>query len=116
MDAKHHLIVAHEIINVGNDRGQLASMADQARTTMGKRKLEAIADRGCFSGPHIKACEEACITSYVPNPMTSNSKAAGRFSKADFIYIQRDDVYQCPAGERLRWRQTTFEKGANIHS
>lgn len=32
------------------------------------------------------------------------------------IYIQRDDVYQCPAGERLRWRQTTFEKGLNIHS
>lgn len=48
--------------------------------------------------------------------MTSNSKAAGRFSKADFIYVQRDDKYQCPAGERLRWRQTTEEKGLNIHS
>ncbi len=116
VDAKHHLIVAHEVTNVGNDRGQLANMADQARTAMGKRKLEAIADRGYFSGPQIKACEEAGITSYVPKPMTSNSKAAGRFSKADFIYIQRDDEYQCPAGERLRWRQTTLEKGLNIHS
>jgi hypothetical protein len=47
--------------------------------------------------------------------MTSNSKAAGRFSKADFIYIRRDDAYQCPAGERLPWRQTTLEKGMNIH-
>lgn len=116
VDAKHHLIVAHEVTNVGNDRGQLVNMADQARTAMGKSKLEAIADRGYFSGPQIKACEEAGITSYVPKPMTSNSKAAGRFSKADFIYIQRDDEYQCPAGERLRWRQTTLEKGLNIHS
>lgn len=116
VDTKHHLIVAHEVTNVGNDRGQLANMADKARSAMGKRKLEAIADRGYFSGPQIKACEEAGITSYVPKPMTSNSAAAGRFSKADFIYIQRDDEYQCPAGERLRWRQTTEEKGLRIHS
>jgi hypothetical protein len=47
--------------------------------------------------------------------MTSNSKANGRFSKGDFIYIHRDDEYQCPAGERLRWRQTTLEKGINTH-
>lgn len=90
--------------------------ADQARAAIGKKKLDAIADRGYFSGPQIKACEDAGITAYVPKPMTSNSKAAGRFSKNDFIYIHRDNEYQCPAGERLRWRQTTFEKGINIHA
>jgi transposase len=116
VDTKHHLIVAHEVTKDGSDRGQLAKMADQARAAMGKTKLEAIADRGYFSGPQIKACEESEITAYVPKPMTSNSKAAGRFSKADFIYIRRDDAYQCPAGERLPWRQTTLEKGINIHT
>ena len=116
VDTKHHLIVAHEVTNIGNDRGQLASMADQARTAMGKSKLEAIADRGYFSGPQIKMCEETGITAYVPKPMTSNSKAAGRFGKAHFIYIRKDDEYQCPAGERLRWRQTTLEKGLNVHA
>ena len=115
VDTKHHLIVAHEVTKDGSDRGQLANMADQARAAMGKTKLEAIADRGYFSGPQIKACEETGITAYVPKPMTSNSKAAGRFSKADFIYIRRDDEYPCPAGQRLRWRQTTLEKGINIH-
>jgi hypothetical protein len=47
--------------------------------------------------------------------MTSPSKAEGRFSKGDFIYIARDDEYQCPAGERLARHQTTVEKGLHIH-
>ncbi len=115
VEAKHHLIVAHEVTNAGSDRAQLAPMAHKARSAMGKAKLEAIADRGYFSGRQIKTCEEAGITTYLPKPMTSNSKASGRFSKADFIYIHGDDEYQCPAGERLRWRQTTFEKGINTH-
>lgn len=116
VDTKHHLVVTHEVTNVGSDRGQLAHMANEARSAMGKKKLHALADRGYFSGPHIKACEEAGIVAYVPKPMTSNSRAAGRFSKADFIYIARDDEYQCPAGQRLRWRQVVDEKGLNIHS
>jgi transposase len=108
---KHHLIVAHEVTNEGHDRGQLANMAGQAREAMGKTKLEAIADRGYFSGPLIKECEDAGIAVCVPKPMTSTSKAAGRFSKADFVYIARDDEYQCPAGQRMRCRMTTFESG-----
>ncbi|MEO7129190.1 MAG: IS1182 family transposase [Rhodoferax sp.] len=114
VDAKHHLIVAHEVTNVGNDRAQLSKMAQAAREAMGKPKLQAFADRGYFSGPQIKACEDSGIKTFVPKPMTSNAKAAGRFSKADFIYIAKDDEYQCPAGQRLRWHQSTTENGLNI--
>ena len=114
VDTKHHLVVAHQVTNNGSDRGQLANMARQAREAMGKTKREAIADRGYFSGPQIKACEEAGIAAYVPKAMTSNSKAEGRFSKADFIYIRKDDEYQCSAGERLRYRHTSLEKDQNI--
>jgi hypothetical protein len=60
-------------------------MAEHARGAMGKAKLEGIADRGYFNGPQIKVCEDSGITAYVPKPMTSSSKAAGRFSKDDFI-------------------------------
>ena len=98
VDAKHHLIVAHEVTNKGHDRAQLSKMALAAREAMGKQKLQAYADRGYFSGLEIKACDEAGIKAFVPKPMTSNAKAEGRFSKADFIYIKRDDEYQCPAG------------------
>ena len=116
VDAKYHLIVAHEVTNVGSDRTQLTKMALAAREAMGKQKLQAFADRGYFNGPEIKACDEAGIQVYVPKPMTSNARAEGRFSKADFIYIAKDDEYQCPAGQRLRWHQTTTEHGMNIRA
>ena len=81
-------------------------MAKAARDAMGKNKLQALADRGYFNGMELKTCEEVGITTYVPKPMTSNAKAEGRFDKSDLIYIAKDDEYQCPAGQRLRWHQT----------
>ena len=114
VDAKHHLIVAHEVTNVGSDRGQLSRMALAAREAMDKQKLRAYADRGYFNSPEIKACSDAGIQAYVPKPMTSNAKAQGRFGKADFICIARDDEYQCPAGQRAIFRYTREENGLQI--
>ncbi|CAN7726132.1 IS1182 family transposase [Variovorax paradoxus] len=110
VDAKHHLIVTHEVTNIGNDRSQLSKMAMAARDAMGKDKLQALADRGYFNGTELKACEDAGIATYVPKPMTSGAKAQGRFDKSDFIYIARDDQYQCPAGERAIYRFNTVER------
>jgi transposase len=110
VDAKHHLIVAYEVTNVGNDRGQLHPMAQAAREAMGKARLEAVADRGYFSGPQIKACADSGVTVTLPKPKTSNAKAEGRFDKSDFIYIARDDEYQCPAGQRAIYRFTGEER------
>jgi Transposase DDE domain len=115
VDTKHHLIVTHEVTNVGNDRAQISKMATATREEMGKTKMQAVADRGYFSGPEIKATVDADITPLVPKPMTSNARAEGRFSKLDFIYIARDDQYQCPAGERAIHRFTTVEHGLTIH-
>jgi len=98
VDSEHHLIVTHEVTNVGNDRSQLANMAKQARTAMDTKELTAVADRGYFKGEEILACHEAGITTYVPKPQTSGSQAAGRFGKRDFHYAPEKDVYRCPAG------------------
>jgi hypothetical protein len=70
VDAKHHLIVEHEVTNVGNDHGQLSKMALSAKTGMGKTKLKVLADRGYFSGPEIRACDLNNISAYVPKPET----------------------------------------------
>src|SRR3546814_20494511 len=64
VDAEHHLIVAHEVTNVGNDRAQLSKMARTAGEKMGYQNLQALADRGYFSGPEIKACEDVGITAF----------------------------------------------------
>ena len=109
VDVKHHLIPAHEVINSGSDRDQLKSMAQKARTAMGSETLEVLADAGYYNGKEILACEEDEITTFVPKPQTSGSKAKGRFGKQDFKYIAEDDEYQCPADQRLTYRFTTEE-------
>src|SRR5580658_4240420 len=116
VDAQHHLIVAHEVTNVGNDRGQLSTMAGQAKTAMGRKDLEVVADRGYFKGEEILACQDAGVTPYVPKPMTSGSKAKGRFGKQDFVYRPDDDTYRCPAGETLTRRFTSLQDGKNLHT
>jgi len=111
VDAQHHLIIAHEVTNVGNDRAQLSKMAQQARDASGQDALTVIADRGYFKGEEILACEQAGATPLVPKPLTSGAKAEGRFGKQDFVYIPEDDVYRCPAGELLTWRFDRVEDG-----
>src|SRR5262245_13682731 len=111
VETKHHLIVAHEVTNVGTDRSQLSPMAKAAKATLRVEKLDAVADRGYFSGEEILACENAGITVTLPKPMTSNSKAEGRFGKQDFRYVTTQDVYICPAGQKLAYYFTTKDKG-----
>ena len=101
MDTKHHLVVAHEVTNVGSARAQLSTITKQAKAALGTDALDVVADRGYFSGEQIVACEEAGITVTLPEPQTSANRAKGRFVKQDFVYVAEDDVYLCPADERL---------------
>jgi len=115
VETKHHLIVTHEVTNEGSDRSQLSAMAKQAKAALNVEKLDAVADRGYFNGEEILACEEAGITVTLPKPVTSNSKAEGRFGKQDLRYVAEADVYVCPAGERLAYYYTTEDKGLVVH-
>ena len=115
VDTRHHLIVAHEVTNVGHDRSQLHNIASQAKAALDVEALEVVADRGYFKSEEILACEQDHITTYLPKPQTSGSVKKGLFSKRDFIYHAEDNEYQCPAGERLIHRFTTEEKGQTIH-
>jgi transposase len=115
VDAHHHLIVDHQVTNIGNDRSQLAIMAKRARFAIHADHFEVVADRGYFSGEEILACEEAGITAYVPRTQTSNSQAKGLFGKRDFIYEPQSNTYRCPAGQSLLWRFTSVEKGMTLH-
>ena len=115
VDAEHHLIVAHDVTNAGHDRTQLSAMAKKAREALGTERMTALADRGYFNAPEILACEQAGIIPLVPKPLTSNSKAEGRFDKRDFTYDPATDAYECPAGEHAIHRFTTEENGLTLH-
>ncbi len=115
VDAKNHLIVAHEVTNIGSDRDQLTSMAKLARAAMGAEELTVIADRGYFKGEEIVACHEAGIVAIVPKTTTSGAKADGRFDRADFIYDPEKNEYRCPANQTLIWRYSTVERGLKLH-
>jgi len=115
VDTKNHLIVAHEVTNVGHDRSQLANMAAQATQSTGCNDLSVVADRGYFSSEKILECDQAGVTAFVPKPMTSVAKAEGRFGKADFIFDAKHNEYRCPAGQRLTFRIKTMEHGQNLH-
>jgi transposase len=115
VDTKHHLIVAHEVTNIGIDRDQLTSMAKQARTAMGIQDLTAIADRGYFKNEELLKCHEAGIKAIVPRIETSEATANGRFGKADFIYDAEANEYRCPANQRLIWRYSTVERNLKVH-
>jgi hypothetical protein len=111
VEAEHHLIITHEVSNEGSDRSQLSPVAKEAKAILEVENLDAVADRGYFNSEEILACEEAGITVTLPKPMTSNAKAEGRFGKQDFRYVAEQDVYICPAGERLAYSFTTEDKG-----
>ena len=115
VDTEHHLIVTHEVTNVGNDRAQLSPMAKQTKVTLEVDELDVVADRGYFSSEEILACDRAGITVTLPKPMTSGGRANGRFVKADFRYLADEDVYICPAGERLVYHYTNQENGLTLH-
>src|SRR5947199_4929536 len=107
VDTEHHLIITH-VTNVGSDRAQLARVAKETKATLERSTLDVIADRGYFSSEEILECDKAGITVTLPKPMTSNPKRSG---KQDFRYMAEEDVYICPAGERLTHSLTTQEHG-----
>ena len=115
VDTKHHLIIAHEVTNEGSDRAQLANIASQAKQVLGVDELQAVADRGYYNSEEILACDQAGIAVTLPKPMTSGIEAKGRFGKQNFRYLAAEDVYVCPAGERLVYRYTNDEKGLVLH-
>jgi len=110
VDVKNHLIVAHEVTNQGSDRAQLYNISSQAKEVLQADSLDVVADRGYFSMLEIESCYASGIFPTMPAPQTSGNISKGMFAKRDFKYIEIDDEYECPAGERLTWRFRSTEK------
>ena len=115
VDAKHKLIVDHEVTNECNDMRQLSSMAIRAKGVLEVESLEVVADGGYYSSQEIRDCAQEGIVPYIPRANSSNSKAAGRYGKRDFRYDAENDCYWCPAGESLQYsRGQTTRHGRKV--
>jgi transposase len=114
VDTEHHLIIAHEVTNVVVDRTLLAPMAAKAKDVLRCETLDALADRGYYSGEQLLACEAIGVKPFVPKPRTSNARAAGRFDKEDFGYLPKKDAYRCPAGKVLPFRFMSVHDEQNV--
>ena len=114
VDAKHKMIVDHEVTNAVTDQDLLSEMAIRAKEVLGVEELEVTADMGYYDGQEVKNCLEEGISPYIPKPDTSANKKLGLFGKSDFCYDGEQDCYWCPAGEKLTYRFQTTEKGRDI--
>jgi transposase len=114
VDAKHKLIVEHQVTNAVTDMGQLTPMAVATKQTLGVAQLEVVADRGYYWGAQVKECAEAGITTYIPKALTSANTQQGLYGKERFAYDAGKDYYRCPAGQELTYRSSSFELGRAI--
>jgi transposase len=114
VDAEHHLIVAHEVTNIGSDRAQLTSMSHKARDATGCEEVTVLADRGYYNGDEVLACEGTGILPCIPKTQTSGNAKRGLFTVADFIYDAEKDRYTCPAGKFLTRGKVRSDRRDNI--
>jgi transposase len=112
VDSLHKLVAEHEVTNEGDDHNQLANMTCKAKQTLGVKELDAVADKGYWDSGEIKKCEEEGITVYVKRRKAGRQH--GVYSSDEFTYIADEDVYRCPAGEQLRYRGKSKEKGRGV--
>jgi transposase len=115
VDDKHKLIVASDVVNDGNDTGQLHKMAKAAKDELDAEALTALADSGYYNGNALKACEEDGIVAYVPQAKrTARLEAQNRISHEAFVYDGEANVYRCPSGQLLSPTQGRKSNGGRI--
>jgi transposase len=101
VDTEHHLIVSHEVTNIGHDRTQLVPMALKAQEATGCEEITALADRGYFNGEQVLACEGTGVLPCIPKTLWPSIAERGFFTKQDFAFDAENDHYTCPAGAKL---------------
>jgi transposase len=111
VDAERHLIVAHNVTNIGSDRAQLAPMGEMALEASGQAAITVLADRGYYSGDQILACEGKGVDPIIPKTETSGGALRGRFTIQDFFYDRDHDRYTCPAGQLLTQAKKRSTRG-----
>jgi len=74
-DTATHLIVGVDVVNIGNDMGQLPPMLDQIEKRLGRLPKEMLVDGGFPSEGSLEAAHARGVTLYAPSRNQGNRSA-----------------------------------------
>jgi hypothetical protein len=115
VDEKNKLILDYEVTNEVKDNNQLSNMSKRAKEILEVDKLEVTTDKGYYDALEIKECVDNGITPYIPEPGPTVSKEINipepPFYESEFKYNKEKDVYTCPAGSELTFRNKSKQHG-----
>lgn len=115
VDAKHGLILHHEVTQDASDNRQLLPVAQAAKAALQQESLTVVADAGYSNGEQFQACEAAQIEAFVPpNRAINNQGDTPHFQKEVFTYCADTDSWRCPNNCILTRKQ--MNKGAVIYA
>ena len=110
VDDQHGLIVHCDVVNDNNDRRQFADQVGAAQEVLGEPCQVACADSGYYSGDELEKVDKSGVKVVVPSQEQVTGRQPGMFDKSRFDYIAAEDVYVCPAGEKLPYRRTCMQR------
>ena len=112
VDDKYKLIVDYDVTNEVKDQNQLSKMGKRAKKILDVEKIETLADKGYYNTVEIKECIDNGIIPYIPEPESTVSKKIDiprpQFYKKEFRYNKEKDVYICPEGVELEYKNTAM--------
>ena len=107
VDAQNHFVIDISTTNDINDQNQLYVMAKDATDLLELDECTVIADTGYYNGTEIKNCIDDGMAVLIKKAKANNSTKDNEFRKEKFLYDSEQDVYICPAGQRLEFFENT---------
>ena len=111
VDEQNGLIVHCDVVAENNDRGQFADQIEGAQQTLEKPCQVACADAGYSNAETLEPVDQQGIRVIVPSEEQVHPEEIGPFDKSRFQYVAQEDVYICPAGQKLPCRCHEAERG-----
>jgi len=118
VDEKHKVILDYEVTNAVKDNAQLSKMSKRAKDILEVEKIDVSADTGYYDAIEIKECVDNGIIPYIPEPSPTVSKKVNvpesGFYKDKFKYDAARDVYICPVGNELTFKNKAIHHGKTM--
>lgn len=111
VDDAQGLIVHADVVSDNHDYGQFAAQITAAQEITGQRPHVAGADSGYYRGGRLEEMNAVAEQVLVPARDQGHSSRAKPFAKEQSTYLADEDVYLCPAGQRLTYRRRCPARG-----